>query len=353
MTKSAPDALPDLLTFCDGSAVTSAADWQRRREEISRLIVNIEYGGLPSTPGTTSLEVLHRARVCGDNSPHFVSCRVQTGPEAPFSFLLTLTIPQGDGPFPVVINGDACWRYVTDEVAGYVTDRGFILAQFNRVEIASDIHSAARDHGIYLAYPNGTYGALAAWAWGYHRCVDALITQPFVDPSRIAITGHSRGGKTVLLAGATDDRIALTTANNSGAGGAGCFRHQGPNSETLAGICHNFPHWFGPELEAYGGRENELPFDQHFLKALHAPRALLTMEALEDLWANPSGTWLTHCAATAVYDLLNVPDRINVTFRDGTHKHSPADWLRFLDVMEWQLCGKPKPAYLGPNPFSG
>ena len=346
-TVSATDSLlPDLFRLADGTAVTTASAWLRRRKEIADLIVDIEYGGLPPTPATTTLETLHLSSVRALPGVRFMSCRVQTGPERPFSFLLTLLIPPGEGPFPVVITGDACWRYVTDAVAADVLGRGFILAQFNRTEIAADVGSNARTSGLYCAYPEGVYGALAAWAWGYHRCIDALVTLPVVDASRIAVTGHSRGGKTVLLAGATDERIALTAANNSGAGGAGCFRHQGPQSEKLSDLIRNFAFWFGPKLRDYVDREDELPFDQHFLKALLAPRALLTSEALGDLWANPSGTWLTHSAAREVYHLLNADERIVITFREDGHNYGPTDWRNFLDIMEWQLCGKPKPVGL-------
>lgn len=344
--------LPDLLRFADGTAVDTPAAWLRRRREIADLILDIEYGGLPPTPAETTLETLHTSTVRSQGGVRFMSCRVQTGPERPFSFLLTLLLPPGDGPFPVVITGDACWRYVTDAVAAEIVGRGFILAQFNRTEIAADVYSDARTSGLYRAYPEGVYGALSAWAWGYHRCVDALTLQPFVDASRIAITGHSRGGKTVLLAGATDERIALTAANNSGAGGAGCFHRQGPQSETLGDLIKNLAYWFGPKLRAYVGREADLPFDQHFLKALVAPRALLTSEALGDLWANPSGTWLTHGAAREVYRLLGAEERIAITFRDGGHGYRPHDWRRFLDVMAWQLCDAPKPEEINVSPFA-
>src|SRR5437763_10803261 len=109
---------------------------------------------------------------------------------------------------------------------------------------------------------------MAAWAWGYHRAVDFLVTLRSVDKDRIAVTGHSRGGKAALLAGAIDARVALTAPNCSGCGGAGCFRFRGPQSERLADILQSFPGWFTPRLRDFIGREDQLPFDQHELKAL-------------------------------------------------------------------------------------
>lgn len=354
MTANARDrpGLPDLLRFNDGRPVATPADWEQRRREVRDLIVEIEYGGLPATPSECHAEELHTTTVQAPAGARYVTWRVVSGPERPFSFLMTTLVPAGKGPFPVVLNGDGCWRYLTDEVAAAVLGRGMVLAQFNRVEIVPDAYSSDRVSGLYRVYPEGTFGALSAWAWAYHRCIDALSRMEFVDPNRLAITGHSRGGKTVLLAGATDERIALTAANNSGAGGAGCYHLQGPQSETLADSLKVFPYWYGPALKAFLGREQDLPFDQHFLKALIAPRALLTTEALGDTWANPTGTWHTHEAAQTVYRFLNASDNIGIAYREGGHCHGLADWTTFLDYMDWRLNGKPHPRRFDINPFA-
>lgn len=342
--------LPDPFRCEDGTRIRNAQQWRQRRGEIRDLIVEMEYGGLPPTPGETRWELLHDFLVKRLGA-HFLSGRVITGPSRPFSFSMQLLVPPGPGPFPVVLTGDACWRYVTDEVADEVLQRGYILAQFNRVEIVPDALNSERISGLYQSFPEGAYGALAAWAWGYHRCVDALVGMEITDASRIAVVGHSRGGKTALLAGATDERIALTSANDSGAGGAGCWKVRGEEAETLADLMRVFPYWFGPRMKDYVGREMELPFDQHFLKSLIAPRALLTTEALGDLWANPSGTWQTHLATKEVYRLLGAEERVGIWFREGVHEHNPVDWRAFLDFMGWQLCGKKMPHGFDPNPY--
>lgn len=345
-------ALPDLFRFNNGQPVRSPAEWTRRRIEIAEAIIPLEYGGLPPTPPRTTCEILHTTTVRSPLKMQFTTCRVQTGPDRPYAFLMTLLIPEGKGPYPVILTGDACWRYATEAVGDEAIRRGYILAQFNRVELAADVYRQDRISGLYTVYPEDPFGALSAWAWGYHRCLDALATLDFVNPAQIAIVGHSRGGKAALLAGATDARIAVTCANNSGAGGAGCFRFQGPESETIKDLTGIIDYWFGPHLKDYVGREAELPFDQHFLKALIAPRALLTCEALGDPWANPSGTRQTHLAAQEAFRFLGAEDRLGIWFRDGEHDHGWEDWLAFLDFTDAQLGRAPLTRRFDRDPFA-
>lgn len=343
--------LPNPFLFADGSPLTNAGDWPRRRSEILGSIIELEYGGMPPAPPSTRGELLHFNIMRKRGGALYQTIRVIAQCEPQFSFLLQLTIPSGDGPFPVIINGDSCWKYLSDEISAEVLSRNYILAQFNRTELAPDIYNSERTSGLYPLYPESTFGALSAWAWGYHRCVDVLEKMDCVDPSQIAITGHSRGGKTVLLAGATDERIALVCPNNSGAGGAGCYRSQGPESETLTDTMKAIPYWFGPKLKDFLGRENELPFDQHFLKALIAPRALLSTEALDDLWCNPTGTWQTHAAAKEVYRFLEAEKNIGIAFREGGHEQNFADWCVLLDFADSHFRGHESTNCFDQNPF--
>ena len=343
--------LPDLFRFFDGRRVQDLAQWRQRRQELLESILQVEYGALPPAPAGVQAEPLHTHTMARLLQAAHWQYRLVIGTDRPFWFLLDLLVPKADGPLSVMLTGDACWRYVTDEIALAVLGRGYILAQFNRVEIVPDVRGGGRQAGLYAVYPDGTFGALAAWAWGYHRCVDFLATLPFVDAAKIAVVGHSRGGKAALLAGATDERIALTAPNDSGCGGAGCFRHAGPRSETLADILRSFPYWFSPGLAEYVGREDQLPFDQHSLKALVAPRALLSTEALGDLWANPTGAWQSHRAACEAYRFLGRPGRIGIWYRPGEHRHSLADWEAALDFADWQFRGKVPSRRFDDNPF--
>jgi hypothetical protein len=227
--------------------------------------------------------------------------------------------------------------------------RGYILAQFNRLEFCPDL--PIENALLYAAYPEQKFGALAGWAWGYHRCVDALVTLDFVDKDKIAISGVSRGGKCIALAGATDDRIALVNPAASGTGGADCYRVTGKQSEGIARMAKNFPHWITPSFKDFAGKEDHLPFDQHELLALVAPRALLLTESLDDAYCNPHGSYQTFNAAREVYKFLDVPEKIALHYRKGPHAQTDEDWNALLDFADLAFKNTRSQQDFDPKPF--
>ena len=144
---------------------------------------------------------------------------------------------------------------------------------------------------------------IAAWAWGIHRAVDYLVTDKDIDAKRIAVVGHSRLGKTALLAAAFDDRLALAIPHQAGCGGTAPSR--GKVGESVKRINTSFPHWFTGDFKDFNDQPERLPFDQNCLVALVAPRPVLFSNAVEDTWANPDGQFQVLQAAEPVYRLLN------------------------------------------------
>ena len=358
--------LPDLLTFRDGSKVASAEDWTRRRAELLAMIQHYEYGVLPPAGTTRAAELnTHQLRTIGVTHRQY---KVTAGPAGKeVSFVLDLLLPPGakktttspaSGPSsapasrparsPVILRGDWGWHKTSDEITKLVLSRGYALAEFNRVELAPD--NARRDSGLYVPYPDATFGSIAAWAWGFSRCVDVLVTLPEIDPKRIAVTGHSRGGKAALLAGALDDRIALTNPNGSGCGGTACYRDPHPKAETMAIITKRFPYWFTPTLREFVGRESRLPFDQHALRACVAPRALIDTQGLGDEWASPPDARRTHDAAQPVFALLGAPEKQAFHHRPGPHEHNVEDWSALLDFADRVFADKPTTRNLDMRP---
>jgi hypothetical protein len=342
--------LPDLFRFNDGSHLSSPAGWPRRQQELLDATIPLEYGPIPPSVPIQS-ELLSSHPLPDPAGSRHVQYRLHAATTLPLSFLVDLYLPASEYPLSVIVDGDMCWPHLDRSISSLVMENQVILALFNRTEIVPDHDQYGRTTGLYAAFPGLVFGAMSAWAWGYHRTVDFLLSLPEVDAAKIAISGHSRGGKAVLLAGVTDARIALTNPNNSGCGGAGCYRLQGPNSETLADIMRRYGYWFNPSLAEYIGRESELPFDQHFLKAAVAPRLLLTTEALDDHWSNPSGTWHTHLAALEVYRFLGLAEKIGIWYRSGGHAHGLADFQVLLDFIHWQFSGRQPQTQFNSSPF--
>lgn len=330
--------LPDPFLFSDGSRVKSPDDWARRSKEIIQLALRYEYGEPPSNIPVVKADDGSKTT---DPATQAVTTELtlQIGGEGKLAVPLFLTLPLGNGPFPVIVTGDLCWGRVKPEIAAEVIQRGYALAEFDRTLFAPD--SKDRSRGIYLLDPQLDCGAIAAWAWGYGRVIDYLTTLPELDRTKIIISGHSRGGKAVLLAGALDDRIALTNPNGSGCGGAGCFRVQAPKSEDIKAIVTHFPYWFAPHFSDFIDHVDQLPFDQHELRAAIAPRALLTTDSLDDHWANPEGTQQSYLASKVVFDYLGAGEKIGLHYRHGPHAHNLEDWTALLDFADEHLRGLP------------
>src|SRR2546423_8240418 len=122
--------------------------------------------------------------------------------------------------------------------------------------------------------------AIAAWAWGISRVIDYLLTLKEIDREKIAVVGHSRNGKATLLAAALDERIALAIPLQAGCGGTAPSR--GKVGESVKQINDHFPHWFDGAFKGFNTMPDRLPFDQHCLVALAAPRPVLFANAVED-----------------------------------------------------------------------
>lgn len=331
--------LPDVFKLEDGTRADTLEKWQARRKELYQTAVELQFGTIPPHPEVLEVEPLYFA----DNQNTY---RIIAGTkEKQISFHLILVHPDHEGPYKTVVDGDGCWGYIYDkDWYGQFASNDYAFAFFDRTELGHDICGEGRRKGqLYEVYPEYTFGAVGAWAWGFRTTVDALEKIGIIDKNMIAFSGHSRGGKAAVLAGVIDERACIVNPNESGAGGCGCYRvhmkatmeEGGINrNEELKDLYTTFPFWMGEGMGEYLDREAELPFDEHFLKALIAPRILLTGDAASDTWANPVGAWQTNQAVKEVYKFLGKEENLIWYYRRGYHSHKPEDVKHLIDVMD-------------------
>lgn len=339
------ETLPDPFALPSGQRVATPREWAARRDEIKTLLAFYEYGHLPPA---APVDVIKRENLPDENGARRERITLGCGAANELQFALDLRIPiNKTGPFPIVLTGDALPLQIPEELS----ERGYIVARFDRAAFAPD--DASRLGGIYALYPDTDCGTLGGWAWGYSRAVDYLTTRPDVAADEIAVVGHSRGGKAALVAGAYDERISLTVGAQSGTGGASPFRLQGKHSESLAQATGRFNHWFGPRLKPFAGHETRLPFDQHDLLALIAPRGLLLLNAFDDPYSNVESANQMFLASREVFNFLGAPNHIGLHLRAGQHSFETDDWRALLDFADEQFRGKLRPLHFdGLEPYS-
>lgn len=235
--------------------------------------------------------------------------------------------------------------------------RGIAAAAFYTEDLAED-KITGYENGLFGFFGGSairgesSWGVISVWAYGASRAVDVLSAQPALDETRIAVVGHSRGGKTALWCAASDARVSCCYANNSGCTGAALSR--GKKGEQLVHINSIFPYWFCEKYKTYNGREEALPIDQHMLLALIAPRPLYLASATEDFWADPVSEFLSAAEASKAYEALGLPGlccdelpepghpchdgRIGYHVREGGHALTKNDWMLFCDfwMKHWE-----------------
>jgi hypothetical protein len=381
--------IPDPLKLARGVRVKTVDEWESiRRPEIRELFSRHMYGYSPAPP-ELSYRILSHDRDALDGKAIRKQVRVFFAPDTSVWMDILIYLPaRKTSPVPVFLGmnfygNQAVWNdpaiLITpnwvdqNEVLGVennrateasrgvrssrwpidrILERGYGVATIYYGDVDPDFDDGFMN-GVHGLFDKGnrtesSWGSIAAWAWGLQRALDYLVTDSDVDASKVAVLGHSRLGKAALWAGATDERFAMVISNESGEGGAALTRNE--KGESLEQITTTFPHWFCSVYKSFAGRVNDLPFDQHMLLALVAPRPVYVASAVEDLWADPEGEFLSAVYAEPVYKLYGhkglgtrkMPDvgkplhegRIGYHLREGKHDLTAYDWEQFMNFAD-------------------
>ncbi|HWI56293.1 MAG TPA: prolyl oligopeptidase family serine peptidase [Bacillota bacterium] len=363
--------LPDPLTTRSGEKVSSVELWQtKRRPEILELFRENVYGRMPvRRPEKLQFEVTESTPEALEGKATRKQVKIAyQGPGGEGAIRLVLFIPN-DSPKPAPCFVLICNRGPenidpTRKVkspfwpAEQIVARGYAAAAFLNADVALDknVHFTNGVHRIFDPADGrkaDSWATIAAWAWGASRVLDYLETDRAIDAKRVAVVGHSRGGKTALWAGAEDERFAMAVSNESGSTGAALAR--GKQGERIRDINKTFPYWFCDNYKRYNDREEELPVDQHMLVGLMAPRLVYVASATEDAWSDPRNEFLAAVHAGPVYRLFGLQGlntdvmpkaesplqagSIGYHLRTGKHNLTEYDWARFMDFADKHLRG--------------
>jgi hypothetical protein len=381
--------MPDVLVMNDGTRVTTKQQWQKRREEMRKILSYYAVGQMPPAPGNVKGREVSSEPVL-DGTVQYRQIHLTFGPSNSLSLDIGVFKPARGGPFPTIIlqsgsvpgapalprlpqganqgKGQDVLLIVGPEnpaatvpspnaplqtaaaMARQYADvfqRGYALVVFNPNDCAEDTTLrnpdgswAFRNTRFYPAYPGYDWGILAGWAWGASRVADYLEQDQAVDKTKLIITGASRNGKSSMVAAAFDDRLAAAPVVTGG-GGVGAYRFAGPrNSESLDVMQKKYPNWFSPNLHQFWGQREKLPFDEHWFLALTAPRPFIALEGNTDTISLPEAVKQSIEHARPAYTLLGVPERIGVHYSNHGHAFTAEDWTAMLDFFDKTLRGK-------------
>ncbi|MCX6237872.1 MAG: acetylxylan esterase [Bacteroidia bacterium] len=319
-SKAGKYKLPDPLVLKNGKPVKNAKTWwNERRPEILYDFCSKIYGKIPNiTPKVVfKVTAIDTIDINGKVIKKTIVGQIDNSkfPKGKSEINITLYLPLKSAlPVPLMVIADWGSANFTGgnnqgpTAQAMVLGLGWGYATVNTSAIQMDSGAGLND-GIIGIVNQGNqrktddWGVLAAWSWGLSRALDYFETDKAINPKQIGIQGHSRWGKTALLAGALDQRWAIVFSSCSGSMGASLeMRSWGENIDNVAGSGEY--HWMAGNFLKYAGHWNEMPVDAHELMALVAPRPLFITGGTHDQWSDPHGEFLACVGADPVYRLL-------------------------------------------------
>jgi hypothetical protein len=384
--------LPDPLVLKNGKPVTTPQIWWgQRRPEIVEDFDREIYGREPPNTPEVRWEIVSTTREANGDVPIITKRLLGHVDNSSYPLItanidLTLTTPaKATGPVPVIMELSFSPEFLADLAKRFpaiaaqmaaakgptwqqqLLSKGWGYAVIIPTSFQADKGDGLTEGIIGLVNKGeprklDDWGTLRAWAWGASRALDYFETDKSVAATQVGITGHSRYGKTALVAMAYDPRFAIAYISSSGAGGAELYRRNfGEQIGNLAGAGEY--HWFDGNFLKYAGplTPNDLPVDSHELIAMCAPRPVFIGGGATqgDGWADAKGTFLAAVSAGPVYTLLGKKDlgttefppigtpliEGDLAFRQHSEGHTPApNWPAFLTFASRYFKGSAGPA---------
>jgi hypothetical protein len=321
--------LPDPFLGLSGQRLTSRAEWRCRRQEIRKLAERFIYGEKPPRPESVS----------GTVTSTSITVNVQNQGQS-VSFSATLTLPPGAaGPVPAIIG------YGGSSFQDAIVAEGVAFINYDIGAVGDETTNNPKQGAFYAANAAlQSSGMLVAWAWGASRLIDVIEASgsTIIDPTGIGVTGCSRSGKGAFIAGAFDERVALTIPFESGMAGVPAFRMIVPEGGEVLRNAIEYRRWAGDayrqflqltvfdqndtagrqrDNEAAGELQFRLPVDTHEVIGMIAPRGLFVMGNPGIANLAPRSENITVLAGAEIYAALGVRENISYTSNTPNGNH--------------------------------
>lgn len=353
--------LPDALILNNGERVRSALDFAKRREEIKEILAENEYGVIPEKPEKMTVETVSRDEVfCAGKAPlEMLSFTFEAEDGVKYSFPVAAVVPKSKKKLPAFVHinfrDSVPDKYMLSEE---IADRGFAVFSFCYKDVAEDSMDFKSGIAPFLGggrRKKNSPGKIAMWAWAAMRVMDYIETREDIDLDNVAVVGHSRLGKTALVAGGYDERFKYIISNDSGCSGAAISRGKG--GESVERINSVFPFWFSRRYNETANDFESVGFDQNFLLTLSVPRHIMIGSAEKDLWADPESEFLNLCTTKEAYAIFGKKGLIHkgripkakeylgdgdalYHIRHGEHYFSREDWNAYMDFIDSKMKSK-------------
>lgn len=295
----------------------SLAEWQARAEHLRRHI--LACAGLDPFPERCPLEAEIFPIAQGEG---FSVCAYRFQSLPGFWATGNLFVPEGDGPFPAVLNPHGHWDSgrLEHSERGSVPARGVAFARMGAVALTIDMVGYHDSDQVIHRFGGPrehlwSFGPLFLQLWNLIRAVDFLSELEYVDSQRIGCTGASGGGTQTFMLTAVDQRIRVAAPVNM----ISLFMHGGC-------ACENAPML-------------RIDADNVEIAALAAPRPMLMVSATGD-WTSETPQ-VEYPAVRRVYELYGAADKVESVHVDAPHNYNAESRAHVYRFFARHLLNRP------------
>ncbi|EPR67301.1 dienelactone hydrolase family protein [Cyclobacterium qasimii] len=299
-------------------------DWEKRKTEINREVI-LNSGIKVDHDLALDMKVTGTVQMDGYSIKN-IYFQTQPGVYA----TANLFIPEGEGPFPAVINMHGHWS--EGKAAENIQSVAHSLAKSGYVCLSMDAFGAGERSTEHMdfEYHGSNLGAslmnvgetlLGVQVIDNMRAVDLLLTLPYVDAENIGATGASGGGNQTMWFAAIDERVKAAMPVVS----VGTFESAVMGSNC---VCELIP--------------NGLSFTESSgILALYAPRALKMCNHNKDSNATffPEEMLRSYHNAKPIFQQYGVEENIDYELFDLVHGYWPEDREAMLGWFDLHLRG--------------